>query len=82
MTLRVVTSTLRVPLFQESSAPGENRRPRRDNLGKELRVLEHARGVAGVAIRGLRRGRAAALELEHRTEHRRKRQERLRELHR
>ena len=81
MTLRVVTSTLRVPLFQESSAPGENRRPRRDNLGKELRVLEHARGVAGVA-RGLRRGGAAALELEHRTEHRRKSQERLRELHR
>mgnify|MGYP004276292671 CR=1 FL=1 len=80
-TQRVLTSTLRVPLFQESSAPGENRRPRRDNLGKELRVLEHARGVAGVA-RGLRRGGAAALELEHRTEHRRKSQERLRELHR
>merc|ERR1719174_3664564 len=53
----------------------------RRNSRKELRVLEHARRVAGVA-RGLRRGRAAALELEHRTEHRRKRQEGLRELHR
>ena len=69
------------PSSRSPLRPGENRRLRRDNLGKELRVLEHARGVAGVA-RGLRRGGAAALELEHRTEHRRKSQERLRELHR
>ena len=69
------------PSSRSPLRPGENRRPRGDNLGKELRVLEHARGVAGVA-RGLRRGGAAALELEHRTEHRRKSQERLRELHR
>ena len=61
--------------------PGKSRHPWGDCLGKELRVLEHARRVAGVA-RGLSRGRTAALELEHRTEHRRKRKKGLRELHR
>ena len=69
-------------LFEGSPlCPGENRQSWRDNLGKELRVLEHARRVAAVA-RGRRGGRVAALELEHRTEHRRKSQEGLRELHR
>ena len=69
--------------------PCANRQQRRDNLGKELRVREHARRVAAVggAVGRRRRRRrrlrvAAALELEHRTEHRRKSQERLRELHR
>ena len=63
--------------------PGKSRHPWGDCLGKELRVLEHARRVAAVArSRGRRGGRVAALELEHRTEHRRKSQERLRELHR
>ena len=66
-----------------ASLPCVNLQQRRDNLGKELRVLEHARRVAAVARgRGRRRRRVAALELEHRTEHRRKGKEGLRELHR
>ena len=64
------------------SRPCANLQQRRDNLGKELRVLEHARRVAAVARGGRRRRRVAALELEHRTEHRRKGKEGLRELHR
>ena len=68
--------------------PCENRQQRADILRKELRVREHARRVAAVGAvarrrrRRLRRLLSAALELEHRTEHRRKSHERLRELHR
>ena len=69
--------------FKAPLCPGESQHPWGDCLGKELRVLEHARRVAAVASRrGRRGGGVAALELEHRTEHRRKRQEGLRELHR
>ena len=68
--------------------PCEIRQQRADILRKELRIREHARTVAAVGAVARRRRRrlrlrvAAALELEHRTEHRRKSHERLRELHR